>query len=157
MTAPGNSLGTAVALAVAARYRDMAALILRNPPPLRQLIVGRHAWYSFWVGAWLIASRVPRSLDSIGNARGSDVPALFVTSGQDRVVPPPYQELVYEAYAGPKRQLTLPQADHHDFPSEDDIPHYRRHLDWLAQRAGLRPGRQSATEGGKTAGKRIGA
>ena len=136
----GNSLGTAIALAVAARHRDMAGLLLRNPPPLRQLIVGKHSWYSLWIGAWLIAQCVPRELDSISNARGSDVPALFVTSAKDRVVPIAYQDTVFNAYAGPKRQVLLPNADHADFPAEEDLPNLRSQLQWLRQRAGFAAG-----------------
>ena len=136
----GNSLGTAVALAVAAQHRDMAGLILRNPPPLRQLIVGRHGWYSFWMGAWLISRCVPSSLDSIANARGSDVPALFITSGKDRVVPPTFQHLVFDAYAGPKQRLLLPSADHADFPDEADLPAFTAQMKWLRARAGLAAG-----------------
>ena len=136
----GNSLGTAIALFVAAKFRDMNAIVLRNPPPLRQLITGKHGWYSAWVGAWLISRCVPPSLDSIQNARGSDVPALFVTSGKDRVVPPVFQDRVFDAYAGPKRRMLLPQADHADFPHENDIPGLREHLQWLRQRGGLAAG-----------------
>jgi pimeloyl-ACP methyl ester carboxylesterase len=130
----GNSLGTAVALHVAARFRDMAALLLRNPPPLRQMIVGCHGWRSAWIGAWLVSCQVPRELDSIANARGSDVPALFVTSGRDRTVPPAYQQSVVDAYAGPKRHLILPNADHADAPSEADQQEYGRQLAWLRSR-----------------------
>lgn len=136
----GNSLGTAVALAVAAQHRDMAGIILRNPPPLRQLIVGKHGWYSLWVGAWLISRCVPASLDSIANARGSDVPALFITSGKDRVVPPTFQQTVFDAYAGPKSCLLLPRADHADFPDESDLPAFASQMNWLRRRAGLAAG-----------------
>lgn len=137
----GNSLGTTVALHVGARFRDMAALILRNPPPLRQLIVGRHGWYSGWVGAWLVAHGVPPALDSIQNARGCDVPAVFVTSGRDRMVPPEYQQAIFTAYAGPKRQLVLREAGHADFPTETETHDYRRQLQWLRQRAEIAAGK----------------
>ncbi len=130
----GNSLGTVVTLHVAARFRDMAGLLLRNPPPLRQLIVGRHGWYSAWVGAWLVARRVPCELDSIQNAHGSDVPALFVTCGADRLVPPKYQTAIFDAYAGPKRRMILPGADHADLPDDAE---YREWLEWLRGRAGI--------------------
>ena len=136
----GNSLGTTVAMSVAAQFRDMAGLILRNPPPLRQLILGKHGWYSLFAGAWLIAQCVPASLNSVANARGSDVPALFITSGRDRVVPPEYQQVVYDAYAGPKQNLVLPNADHADFPDEADLSAFHQHMQWLRQRADLAAG-----------------
>jgi fermentation-respiration switch protein FrsA (DUF1100 family) len=80
---------------------------------------------------------VPRELDSIANARGSDVPAVLVTCGLDRIVPPDYQQRVYDAYAGPKRQLILPQADHADLPSQHEQQEYGRLLAWLRSRMRL--------------------
>ncbi len=136
----GNSLGTTVALHVGAKFRDMAGLILRNPPPLRKLIVGRHGWYSAWVGAWVISRCVPHALNSTLNARGCDVPAVFVTSGKDRIVPPSYQSVVFDAYAGPKRQLVLHEADHLDFPTDAESVVYRQELQWLRRRAELAAG-----------------
>lgn len=127
----GNSLGSTVALYVAAKYRNASGLLLRNPPALRQIIVGKHGWWNGWIGAWLVAQQVPRTLDAIANSRGSDVPALFVVSGRDRIVPVPYQEKVYEAYAGPKNYVLFAEADHADPPGEGDIQPYRRALDWL--------------------------
>src|SRR5690606_20178469 len=116
---------------VAAQHRDAAGLLLRNPPALRQIIVSKHGWWNGWIGAWLVAQQVPRTLDAIANSRGSDVPALFVSSGRDRIVPVPFQELVYEAYAGPKNQVLLADADHADPPGEGDIEPYRQGLAWL--------------------------
>jgi pimeloyl-ACP methyl ester carboxylesterase len=133
----GNSLGCTVALHVAAAHRDAAALLLRNVPPLKEVIVGKHGWWNAWAGAWLIAQQVPRELDAIAGARGSDIPALFVTSGRDRVVPVVYQEKVYEAYAGPKQCLVLADADHADPPGESDVENYRAVLAWLRRCAGF--------------------
>jgi pimeloyl-ACP methyl ester carboxylesterase len=129
----GNSLGSAVALSLAATRRDMQGLLLRNPPPLRQLIVGKHGWWNAWAPAWLVAQQIPRDLCAITNARGSDVPALFVTSGRDRIVPPAFQQGIFEHYAGPKNRIVLPDADHADPPSERDVNDYRQSLAWLRQ------------------------
>lgn len=129
----GNSLGTAIALHVVAAHGDVSGLILRNPPPLRQLIVSKHGWWNAWVGAWLISTQVPRELDSLVNARRSSLPAVFVTSGKDRVVPPQFQDTIFEAYAGPKRRIVLPDSDHADPPGEGDQAEYDQHLHWLRQ------------------------
>jgi fermentation-respiration switch protein FrsA (DUF1100 family) len=133
----GNSLGCTVALHVAAKHRNAAGLLLRNPPPLRQIIVGKHGWWNAWAGAWLIAQQVPRTLDALANARGSDVPALFAMSGRDRIVPLAYQETVYEAYAGPKRVIVFAEADHADPPGEGDVQPYRASLEWLRRCGGF--------------------
>jgi pimeloyl-ACP methyl ester carboxylesterase len=113
----GDSLGTTAALYVAAR-RDVAGVVVRNPPPLRQLIVRRHGWWNLWLPAWLIARRVPPELDAITNASRATAPAVFLRSECDTLVPPRYQQLVYGAYAGPKRLVLLPGAGHNS-PMED--------------------------------------
>ena len=134
----GNSLGTAAALHVAAT-REIAGLILRNPPPLREVIVGRHGWWSLYLGAMLIAQQVPDELDSVQNAAHATAPALFVMSQKDRVVPPAYQEKILRAYAGPKHVLPLADADHATPITSDERPEYARSLDWLRSRLEIGP------------------
>ncbi|MCH7727988.1 MAG: hypothetical protein IH991_16155, partial [Planctomycetes bacterium] len=46
----GNSLGAVIALYVAANC-PVDGLLLRNPPPLREVIVGCHGWWNFGIGA----------------------------------------------------------------------------------------------------------
>jgi uncharacterized protein len=129
----GNSLGTSYALYVAARH-PVAGMILRNPPPLRQMIIGRHGWWSLYLGAAAIAWQTPPALDSVANAARCNLPAVFLVSQRDRVVPPRFQQLVTEAYAGKKHILHLAEADHADPPSESEVEQYRELLDWLRER-----------------------
>jgi pimeloyl-ACP methyl ester carboxylesterase len=129
----GNSLGTAYALYVAAKHR-VDGLILRNPPPLRQMIVGRYGWWNGFLGAMLIAAQTPRELDSIANAALCRTPAVMLSSLRDRHVPVRYQRMIYNAYAGEKQILELPEADHADPLSEDELRRYRDLLDWLRGR-----------------------
>src|SRR5439155_12173538 len=60
----GMSLGSAMALHVAAN-RPVAGLILRSPPPLRNLIMTRHGWWNLWILATPVALGVPAELDSL--------------------------------------------------------------------------------------------
>ncbi len=128
----GNSLGTVMALHLAARY-PVAGLILRNPPPLRQLLVGRHGWWNLWLGAWLIARRVPSALCSIQNAERTSCPAVFISSSRDRIVPPMFQEKVFQAFGGPSRVLRLAEADHVDPLNLHEQREYELHLQWLRE------------------------
>jgi len=130
----GNSLGTTAAMHVAA-VRNADALILRNVIPPRQLIIGQHAWWSLYVGAALVARGVPEDLDAIALAERVNVPAVFVMSGKDGTVPPPYQRRVIDAYAGDKRVLLLAEADHATGLTPGEQRQYAGLLSWLRERA----------------------
>lgn len=106
-----NSMGTVPALHVAAN-RPVAGLVLQNPPPLRQLILGRYGWWNLWLAAGPIALQVPKELDSLASAGRARAPAVFLTAENDALVPPAYQRLVIDAYAGPKRVIRLPETTH---------------------------------------------
>jgi pimeloyl-ACP methyl ester carboxylesterase len=128
----GNSLGTATALYTAARH-NVAGLVLRNVIPLRQLIVKHHGWRWLWVGTWLVSRAVPESLSSVANAARATAPCVFVVSGQDRVVPPRFQQQVIDAYAGPYRRTDLDDADHADLMTDEQAERYAADLAWLRE------------------------
>lgn len=109
----GHSIGTTAALNVS-RHRKLDGLVLHNPPPLRQLILGRYGWWNLWLFATPVALGVPGDLDSLANARSSRAPAVFILAGQDEVVLPRYALQVADAYAGPKTIVNLPNASHND-------------------------------------------
>ena len=131
----GNSLGALSALYLAAR-ETFAGVILRNPPPLRQLIRVRFGWYSLGTCNW-IAQQVPELLCPIENARRSRTPAVFISSRRDRVVPSQLQDQIYEAYGGESRIVRLVNADHGDLMTPQEAVEYQQYLDWLRQ--SLRP------------------
>ncbi len=130
----GNSLGTAMALYVASRHQ-VDGLILRNPPPLRQMIVRRYGWWNGYLGAALIAWQTPRELDSVGNAARCGAPAVFLASRRDRVVPLRFQRLIHSVYASEKRILELADADHADPLQSHELEQYRELLGWLRERS----------------------
>lgn len=131
----GNSLGCTSALFVAARQR-CNALLLRNPPPIHQLIRRRprYNWWNLGAARW-VANEFPESLDAIANAARCHVPALFVQSAADRLVPVSFQEEIIAAYAGPKRVFVIPGADHHDPLPEAQTAAYLEALEWLRSAA----------------------
>jgi pimeloyl-ACP methyl ester carboxylesterase len=130
----GNSLGAVTALHLSANF-PVAGLILRNPPPLRQLIVGRYGWWNLWVGALIIAQKVPREICAIRNSRRSTCPAVFLSSRRDETVPAPYQEKIYREYGGPYRLLRMENAEHADPLTLNEQREYGRHLEWLRSEA----------------------
>jgi uncharacterized protein len=120
----GNSLGCVWALH-AARHPAVGGMLLRNPPPLKQMIAGRwrYNWWNLGLARWFAAA-IPNELDAISNARQCRVPVLLIQSGNDRVVPLRWQELVAEALGGSAEKLVAPELGH-----EDPLPeHFREEL-----------------------------
>ena len=107
----GTSLGTTAALHLAAE-RPVAGLVLQNPPPLRELIWGRHGWWNLWLLAGPVGLQIPRALDSIDNATRATCPAIFLLADHDEVVPHEYHLRVAKTYAGRKTVLIQKDAGH---------------------------------------------
>ena len=131
----GGSFGSVAALSVAAR-RPVAGLVLQNPPPLRQLILGQYGWWNLWLLAGAVAMQLPRDLDSMDNAAHSAAPAIFILSGADEVIPPRYHRLVVHAYAGPKRIIETPGARHNDPLTHEAAEQLAKDTDWLWRASG---------------------
>jgi pimeloyl-ACP methyl ester carboxylesterase len=134
----GISFGTAAALHVASQ-RPVAGLVLHNPPPLRQLVLGRFGWWNLWLLAAPVACGVPSELDSLANARRVTAPAVFVLAAADEIVPPEYQRRVVDAYAGERRLVNLAGANHNDMPEGQGEQDLKAGIDWLWRRAVERP------------------
>lgn len=109
----GTSMGTVAALHVAAE-REVAGVVLQNPPALRQLIVGDHGWWNLWLLAIPVSWQIPPELDSLANARRARAPAVFLMAENDEIVRPRWQRAILDAYAGPKQSFVLPGARHND-------------------------------------------
>jgi uncharacterized protein len=128
------SLGTTVALHVAAN-RPLAGLVLHNPPAIRQMILQRFGWWNLWLLAGPAAAQVPNDLDSLSNAKKIDKPAVFLLAENDEVVPPRYQRMVVDAYAGEKRVITLRGAHHNSPIDSAGLADLDKALDWLLPRS----------------------
>ncbi len=133
----GNSLGCVSALYLAARQTP-AGLILRNPPPLGEVIRERFGWRGWNPAAALLARQIPAELDAIRNAARATAPAVFVMAARDRIVPPPCQDRIWAAYGGPKQTLRLALADHYTSMTDEETDRYRDCLTWLGRQIGLR-------------------
>jgi dienelactone hydrolase len=109
--AVGYSFGATAALYIAA-HRPVAGAILQDAPALRQMIIGEHGWWNLWLLAGPLALKVPAALDSVANAKAAQVPAIFLVDELDTAVPPKYQKLVIQAYAGKKQVISVPDGYH---------------------------------------------
>jgi uncharacterized protein len=104
----GESLGTAVAVALAVEYPP-AALVLRSPFTSMRDLGQRH--YPFLPVGLLLRDRFA-AIDQIQRIR---VPLLVIAGGRDRIVPIENSRRLYDAAAEPKTLLVLPGADHNDY------------------------------------------
>jgi fermentation-respiration switch protein FrsA (DUF1100 family) len=107
----GYSFGTTAALYVAA-HRPVVGAFLQYAPALRQMIIGEHGWWNLWLLAGPLALKIPAALDSVANAKAAQVPAIFLVDELDTAVPPKYQNLVIQAYAGKKQVISVPDGCH---------------------------------------------
>jgi pimeloyl-ACP methyl ester carboxylesterase len=131
----GHSIGTTAALSVAAQ-RQVSGLVLINPPPLRQLILGAYGWWNLWLAAAPVSLSIPDDLDSIKNAGNVKAPALFILGDLDTVVPPAYHMKVVNAFAGEKQVIHLPDGGHNDaVPNGALADQYEKAMDWLWSKA----------------------
>ena len=129
----GNSLGCISAMYLAAQ-RPAAGLFLRNPPALARIIATRprYSRWSFGLSK-LIANQVPDQLDTVANAAKCSAPCLFVCSERDTVVPPRYQNMIIDAFAGPQRTFQIEAADHADPIPEHQTDDFLSALGWLGE------------------------
>ncbi|MEM7781842.1 MAG: alpha/beta fold hydrolase [Planctomycetota bacterium] len=128
----GNSLGCVSAIYLASRQTDVAGLYIRNPPPLHQMIATRprYAWTSLGMSKW-VANQIPAELDCIANAKNSVCPLLFLTSEKDRVVPPRYQDEVFENFSGIKKRFWIQGGGHASTIPDSQSEEYVTSCRWL--------------------------
>ena len=103
----GESLGSAVAIGLAAEYPP-AALIVRSPFP-SLVDVGR-MHYPFLPVRWLLEDRFA-AIDDIGRVV---CPVLAIAGDQDRIIPVALSRRVYEATSAAKEFVIVQGADHND-------------------------------------------
>lgn len=126
----GGSLGCVSALYLVSRHA-VDGMLLENPPALREVIRAQSGWWQFAWARTALARHIPEVLDSIRNASQTRVPAVFIVAQQDRIVPARCQKQIIDAYAGPKRVLDRPEADHDTPLYEGDVRQLRELAAWL--------------------------
>jgi len=101
----GRSLGTAVAAHVA-RERPVAGAVLVSPYDSLAAI-GHHHY------PWLPVSLLLRHrFDPAVDAAWCTMPLLAIVAQQDSIIPAERSRALYDAWAGPKAWLVVPDADH---------------------------------------------
>lgn len=144
----GNSLGCVTSLHLAAESQPrnetllgedlrVDGLVLRNPPPLVQLVQQRDAWWNLRRGGRFVAGGIPAEMDAVERAREVLAPIVFIESAADTLVPPTLQQLIRDAHAGEHRLLSLAGAGHATPIDDAYRDQLAEHLRWLAEVKGL--------------------
>ncbi|HSS69163.1 MAG TPA: alpha/beta hydrolase [Casimicrobiaceae bacterium] len=103
----GRSLGTGVAVYVAAE-RPVARVVLASPYDSFVALGRRHY-------PWLPVSLLLRHrFDAAADAKRCRMPLLAIVGEYDTIIPADRSRALYDAWAGPKRWLSVPGADHND-------------------------------------------
>ncbi len=110
----GESLGGAVAIAMAAEGRG-SAIILEGPfDQAASVAAMRYPWIPV---RRLILDR----WDSIGRIRHVTQPLLWMHGGDDTVVPLPFGQRLYDAAPGPKQSLIVEGGGHIDYVERPEV------------------------------------
>lgn len=122
----GESLGSGVAAAAAAREREkVAALLLITPwDRLENVGVYHYPWLPV---RWLLRDRY----DSATHLARIRRPVLVAVAEHDDIVPAPFGVALYESLADPKRLVTFEGAGHNDWPLAADERFWREALAFL--------------------------
>ncbi|MBL8386482.1 MAG: alpha/beta hydrolase [Burkholderiales bacterium] len=131
IVALGRSLGSGVAVALAAQRR-LAGVVLVTPfDSLRDLA---QRLYRFIPVDLILRHR----FDSLRHAGALDLPLLAIAAERDRVIPPAHARRLYDAWRGPKRWLAIAGADHNDIDASDR--YWEAIAAFLAERAAATSG-----------------
>src|SRR4029077_9318100 len=84
------------------------------------IILRNYGWWNLWLLAGPLALQIPRELDSVANAKRIHAPGIFLLAENDEIVPPKFQRLVVDAFAGEKQVVTLPGA-YHNSPIQGQV------------------------------------
>ena len=111
----GRSLGTAMAVHVAAeRPQRIAGAVLVSPYD-SMTAIGRHHY------PWLLVSVLLRHpFDAVPDARRNRMPLLAIVGASDSIIPPERSHALYDAWAGPKTWVAIAGADHNDLGASDE-------------------------------------
>ena len=106
----GRSLGSGVAVQLAASRPVRAVMLVSPYDSLRSLARKQYPFVP-------VSLLLKHPFDSLARAPGIEVPLLVMAGEHDRLIPPEYSRRLHDAWAGPKRWVLIPGADHNDIHS----------------------------------------
>ena len=137
----GNSLGCLPALHVAASLQpepSRSGMIMRNPPPLVPVV--RRAAEQYPLGGLMnpVVESLCDSMNAMQTARRVILPAVFLQSELDTLVPLAYQNQVVDAYAGQHKIVLMEGLDHGGVATELHESLIQYSIRWLWEQTGCK-------------------
>ncbi len=117
----GHSLGGAIAIELASRYRDMDGVIVESSFTSIRDMARVQAKAARWLPVGAILNH---RFDSIAKVSKLDTPILFLHGTSDEVVPHRMSESLYAAARAPKELVLFPELGHSNIPMES-FPRYQ--------------------------------
>lgn len=130
----GNSLGCVSVLHIAATHTPnpkRTGLILRNPPPLRQVIKRAAKSYPHFGLINPVIADLCDSMDTMKTAGKVSLPAVVLQSEFDTLVPVHFQDEMLEKYSGPVRKVLMEGLDHDGLTTEHHETQIGESVRWL--------------------------
>jgi uncharacterized protein len=106
----GHSLGGAIAVELAKRQPQAAALIVQGSFTSMAAMAKRQ-WYSRIFPADLL---INQRFDSLEKVKSLQLPTLFIHGTADEVIPETMGQVLYDAAPQPKRLLLVPDGQHNN-------------------------------------------
>lgn len=127
----GHSLGGAIAIELATRYRNMDAVIVESTfTSIRDM-----ARVQTKAARWLPVNAIlNHRFDSISKVAKLDAPILFLHGTADEVVPHHMSESLYAKAKAPKELVLFPELGHSNIPMES-FPRYQLAVQDFVDRA----------------------
>ena len=116
----GESLGSAVAAAAAARQRELTAGLLLITPWDRLANVGSYH-YPWLPVKWMLRDEY----DSMAQLAGFDRPVVVAVAERDSIVPARLGTALHAGLGGPKQLVVIAGSDHNDWPDRVDAAWWR--------------------------------
>jgi uncharacterized protein len=104
----GHSLGGAIAIDLAVKHPDAAALIVESSFASIRKMVDYQPQYRFFPIDLILSNK----FDSVEKVRSLKMPVLFFHGKADRTIPHEMSEQLFAAAPEPKRLLLIPNAGH---------------------------------------------
>ena len=130
----GNSLGCVAALHIAATAKPdvcCTGLILRNPPPLIPVVKRVANGYPLGRLVEPVIESLCQSMNAMQTAGRVLLPAVFLQSELDSLVPPEVQDRLIATYGGPSRVVVMEGLEHGCVATDDHLPRIAESIHWL--------------------------